>query len=103
MGRNMFRDTGYKNVDFSVFKTFTYRERFSAQFRVELFNIFNHPTIANPFGSVGGSPGVGNDFSTVGGGGGFGCGCATADVAAGSPQIGSGGARGMQLGLKLAF
>ena len=89
-------------MDFSVFKTFTYKERYSAQFRVEIFNLFNHPISANPYGGANGY-GVGNDFSTVGGGGGFGCGCATADVAAGSPQIGSGGARGMQLGLKLAF
>jgi hypothetical protein len=102
MGRNIFRDSGFKNVDFSVFKTFTFKERYSAQFRVEVFNLFNHPLSANPYGSANGY-GVGNDFSTVGGGGGFGCGCATADVAGGSPQIGSGAQRGMQLGLKLAF
>ena len=102
MGRNIFRDSGFKNVDFSVFKTFTLKDRYSAQFRAEIFNLFNHPIAANPYGSSNGY-GVGNDFSTVGGGGGFGCGCATADVAAGSPQIGSGGARGIQLGLKLAF
>ncbi|HEV3385220.1 MAG TPA: TonB-dependent receptor [Gemmata sp.] len=102
IGRNIFRDSGFKNVDFSVFKTFTFKDRYSAQFRAEVFNLFNHPIAANPYGSSNGY-GVGNDFSTVGGGGGFGCGCATADVAAGSPQIGSGGARGIQLGLKLAF
>jgi hypothetical protein len=102
MGRNIFRDSGFKNVDFSVFKIFTFKERYSAQFRVEIFNLFNHPISANPYGSANGY-GVGNDPSAVGSGGGFGCGCATADVAAGSPQIGSGGARGMQLGLKLAF
>jgi hypothetical protein len=102
MGRNIFRDSGFKNVDFSVFKIFTFKERYSAQFRFEVFNLFNHPISANPYGSANGY-GVGNDPSAVGSGGGFGCGCATADVAAGSPQIGSGGARGMQLGLKLAF
>jgi len=102
MGRNIFRDSGFKNVDFSVFKVFTFKERYSAQFRLEIFNLFNHPISANPYGGANGY-GVGNDLSTTGGGGGFGCGCATADVAAGSPQIGSGGARGMQLGLKLAF
>jgi hypothetical protein len=99
MGRNIFRDSGFKNVDFSVFKIFTFRERYSAQFRVEFFNLFNHPTSANPYGSSNGY-GVGNDLSS---GTGFGCGCATPDVAAGSPQISSGGARAMQLGLKLAF
>jgi hypothetical protein len=98
-GRNIFRDSGFKNVDFSVFKTFTYKERFSAQFRVEFFNLLNHPLIANPYGSVNGW-GVGNDPSLPKT---FGCGCATSDVAAGNPGIGSGGPRSMQLGLKLQF
>ena len=48
MGRNIFRDSGFKNVDFSVFKNFTFKERYNAQFRVEFFNMFNHPIIANP-------------------------------------------------------
>jgi hypothetical protein len=102
MGRNIFRDSGFKNVDFSVFKIFTLKERYSAEFRAEIFNLFNHPISANPYGSANGF-GVGNDPSATGSGGGFGCGCTTADVAAGSPQVGSGGARGLQLGLKLAF
>jgi len=103
IGRNIFRDSGFKDVDFSVFKIFTFKERYSAQFRAEIFNLFNHPISANPYGGANGY-GVGNDPSVGANGGGiFGCGCATADVAAGSPQIGSGGARGMQLGLKLAF
>jgi hypothetical protein len=100
MGRNTFRDHGFKNVDFSVFKNFTFKERYSAQFRVEFFNLFNHPNYANPYGSVAGW-GVGNDpggqQST------FGCGCATPDVMAGNPLVGSGSARTMQLGLKLGF
>ena len=54
MGRNIFRDTGFKNVDFSVFKNFTFKERYSAQFRVEFFNVFNHPIIANPYGAANG-------------------------------------------------
>jgi hypothetical protein len=99
MGRNIFRDSGFKNVDFSVFKTFTFKERYSAQFRVEIFNLFNRPDVANPYGSSNGY-GVGNDLSN---GSQFGCGCATSDVAAGSPQISSGAARSMQLGLKLTF
>jgi hypothetical protein len=102
MGRNIFRDSGFKNVDFSVFKTVTLKERFSAQFRVELFNVFNHPILANPYGAAvgGGGGGIGNDPSTPAG---FGCGCSTPDVAAGNPLVGSGSNRVMQLGLKLAF
>jgi hypothetical protein len=99
MGRNVFRDSGFRNVDFSVFKTFTLKERYSAQFRVEFFNLFNHPLIANPFGSVNGW-GVGDDPSVPNT---FGCGCASNDVGAGNPQVGSGTPRAMQLGLKLTF
>jgi len=99
MGRNIFRDSGFKNLDLSIFKTFTWRERYSAQFRAEVFNLFNKPLAANPYGSSNGY-GVGNDLSA---GSGFGCGCATPDVAAGNPSLGSGGARAMQLGLKLSF
>jgi Carboxypeptidase regulatory-like domain/TonB dependent receptor len=99
MGRNIFRDAGFKNVDFSVFKTFTYKEKINATFRAEFFNFFNHPIIANPFGSVNGYGG-GSDPSS---GTTFGCGCTTPDVAAGNPIVGSGSSRQIQLGLKLTF
>lgn len=99
MGRNIFRDAGFKNVDFSVFKNFKFTERFSAQFRVEFFNLFNAPIIANPWGSVNGYQG-GSDPSSPGT---LGCGCATPDFAAGNPIVGSGDSRTMQLGLKLMF
>jgi hypothetical protein len=99
MGRNIFRDSGFKNVDFSIFKTFTFKERYSAQFRVEFFNLFNHPIISNPNGASNG----GNSGDDPSSGSGFGCGCATPDVVAGNPIVGSGSARAMQLGLKLTF
>ena len=99
MGRNLFRDQGFKNVDFSVFKDFKFKERFGAEFRWELFNVFNHPNIANPYGASNGS-GLGIDPSSPTT---FGCGCATPDVAAGNPLVGSGSARVMQIGLKLTF
>jgi hypothetical protein len=98
MGRNTFRDTGYKNWDFSVDKNWRFRDRYAAQFRAELFNFTNHPNFANPFGGQNGwghnDPSVPNQF---------GCGCATPDVAASNPVIGSGGSRAVQLGLKLSF
>ena len=99
MGRNTFRDQGFRSMDFSVFKSFAFKERYNAQFRVELFNVFNHPTVANPYGSAAGFGG-GNDPSA---GTTFGCGCQTPDVGAGNPLVGSGGSRVMQLGLKLTF
>jgi len=97
MGRNTFPDSGFKNVDFSVAKNWHFTERFHAQFRAEFFNVLNHPNFANPYG---GQNGFGlNDPSAAS----FGCGCATPDVAAANPVIGSGGSRAVQLGMKLIF
>jgi len=101
MGRNIFRDSGFKDVDFSVFKTFTFKERYSAQFRAEVFNLFNHPIISNPYGAANGAQ-LGWDPSGPGKKT-FGCGCATPDVIAGNPLVGSGSSRVLQLGLKLQF
>ncbi|MGA3023728.1 MAG: carboxypeptidase regulatory-like domain-containing protein [Bryobacteraceae bacterium] len=97
MGRNIFRDTGLQNVDLSVAKNWNIGERWKAQFRAEFFNILNHPNFANPFGGQNGW--AHNDPST----GSFGCSCATPDVAASNPVIGSGGNRAVQFGLKLSF
>jgi hypothetical protein len=99
MGRNIFRDSGYKNWDLSIFKDFKYKERYGVQFRAEFFNVLNHPSIANPYGSVSGGAG-GNDPSA---GTLFGCGCGTPDGPAGNPIVGSGGPRNIQLGLKITF
>jgi hypothetical protein len=99
IGRNIFRDSGFKNVDFSVFKTFSFKERYSAQFRAEVFNLFNHPIISNPYGAANGGQ-TGNDPSNPVA---FGCGCGTPDVVAGNPLVGSGSSRVLQLGLKLQF
>jgi hypothetical protein len=97
MGRNIFPDSGFRNFDFSIAKNWHLGERFHAQFRAEFFNILNHPNFANPYG---GQNGFGfNDPSAPG----FGCGCATPDIAAANPAVGSGGPRSVQLGLKLAF
>ena len=95
--RNMFRDHGFRNLDLSVTKAFKFKERLTAQFRGEFFNILNHPNFANPYG---GQNGFGlNDPSVQP----FGCGCATPDVAAANPVIGSGGSRAVQLGAKFIF
>ena len=99
MGRNIFRDTGFKNVDFSVFKTFSFKEHYNATFRAEFFNVFNHPIIANPFGSVTG----GNQGADPSSGSTFGCGCLTPDFSVGNPIVGSGDSRTIQLGLKFTF
>lgn len=101
MSRNFFRDSGFRNWDFSVAKNWKLLERLSMQFRAEFFNILNHPNFANPFGGQNGfGTGGFNDPSVPGA---FGCGCATPDKAAANPVIGSGGPRATQFGLKFLF
>lgn len=95
--RNGFRYPPYYNVDMSIAKNWKFRERYSAEFRVEFFNLFNRADFGSSAG-VGGP--VGLDPST-GSGGQFGCSCTTPDAL--NPVLGSGGPRHIQFGLKLAF
>jgi len=101
MGRNIFRDTGFHNVDLSISKAFKFGERVKAQFRVETFNFLNHPNFANPWGAT--STYGQNANSDPSQAGVFGCGCATPDNAAFNPVLGSGSNRAIQLGLKFIF
>jgi hypothetical protein len=96
MKPNIFRDGGFQNLDFSVAKEFVFRVRFKAQFRAEFFNVLNHPHWTNPAGGPGGAIQDPNTqpYGYVG---------VTPDVYSSNPQLGSGGARAMQLGLKLSF
>jgi len=98
MGRNIFRDGGFRNWDLSIVKDWKFKERLTTQFRAEFFNVLNHPNFANPYGSY--TTYYNNDPS---GGSPFGCGCVTPDAAAGNFVLGAGGARDIQLGLKLIF
>lgn len=88
-GKNSFRGPQFKSVDLSISKVWRFKERFSAQFRTEFFNVFNHPA----FGAPGNNPTSGQNA--------FGFSKATADAA--NPVLGSGGPRHIQFGLKLAF
>ncbi len=99
--RNMFPGPGFFNWDFSVTKEFKIKERLTTQFRAEAFNILNHPNISNPFGGPGGD----NTYTdpTAVAGAGFGFRPNTPDVTSSNPILGSGGARAIQLGLKLIF
>ena len=92
-------------MDFSITKVFKIKESLIAQFRAEFFNIFNWVNFVNPFGGPGGNggapirltpprPPVPADSPFVG---------ATPDEASSNPVLGSGGARDIQLGLKLIF
>jgi hypothetical protein len=49
VGRNQIVGPGLFDFDFSVFKNLRVTERISTQFRVEMFNVFNHPSFFVPF------------------------------------------------------
>jgi hypothetical protein len=100
-GPNIFRGFPFYNLDFSVTKAMKFKERLTAQFRAEFFNILNHPNISNVFGGPGGD----NTYTDPSGdaGASFGFRPQTPDVTSSNPVLGSGGPRAMQLGLKLIF
>jgi hypothetical protein len=97
--RNIFPDLGFMNWDLSLVKETRIKERLTAEFRAEFFNVLNHANFSDPNGPA--NAGF-NDPST-GNSGNFGCGCNTPDQAAPNPVLGTGGARSIQLGLKLIF
>jgi carboxypeptidase family protein/TonB-dependent receptor-like protein len=97
--RNIFPDLGFKNWDLSLLKETKIKERLTAQFRAEFFNVLNHANFSDPNGPA--NAGF-NDPST-GNTGLFGCSCNTPDQTAPNPVLGTGGARSIQLGLKLIF
>ena len=47
-GRNILRTDALSNFDFSLFREDKLHERLTSQFRVETFNVFNHPTFGIP-------------------------------------------------------
>ena len=95
VGRNIFRNPNFRTWDMSVTKDFKIKERMTAQFRAEFFNILNHPV----FGQVDSGHLQANDPSA----GSLGLANNTPDAAAGNPVLGTGSNRDVQLGLKLIF
>ena len=72
-------------------KDWKLKERYSAQFRFEVFNLFNRADFGNTV----------TDPSKGAGTGQFGCACSTPDSS--NPVLGSGGPRHIQFGLKLTY
>jgi hypothetical protein len=48
LGRNQIVGPGLFDMDFSLFKNLKFGERLSTQFRVEMFNVLNHPSFLPP-------------------------------------------------------
>ena len=92
MPRNVLRGQPFKETDLSITKSWRFRERLTAQYRAEFFNIFNSVEYATPYlttnsnlaspANFGRSLSTPNTFSFI---------------------FGSGGPRTMQMALKLIF
>jgi Carboxypeptidase regulatory-like domain len=86
--RNQIYGPGFSDVDLSVIKNIPITERVKAQFRFEMFNLFNRVNLSSGVGAT--SPTNGVIADTIG------------DFN-GAPGIGPGEAFNLQLGLKILF
>jgi len=85
----------FGQVDASITKRQKITERWSTEFRYEVFNVLNHANFAQPSGTIGTSCTAAScAFQTI---------TQTPDVQATNPIIGTGGPRRMQFGLKIIF
>lgn len=89
LGRNTFTGPSYRNFDLSVSKTTSMGEKAKLVARFEVFNLFNTANLALPVRNLS-EPLFGRSLKTQ-------------DVAGGSPKLGGGGPRVIQLALKLNF
>lgn len=103
LGRNSLIGPGYKNLDFSVFKTTKLTENVSLQLRAEIFNILNHPNFSSPLLPSFAADASFNGLDATGRGIGFLPITVTPDVGIGNPFLGGGGPRNIQLSARLSF
>ena len=89
--RNQIIGPGFGDVDLSLVKNVPlYKDLVRAQFRVEMFNVFNRINLAQPVNNLGNSGQFGQSTSTIG-------------VSYGAPGIGSGEPYNTQLSMKILF
>jgi hypothetical protein len=105
LGRNVFRGFPLFQMDLAVERKFRTTERISIKVRAEAFNLFNHPSFAPESGEMGTIDSSGRFFPQNG----FGLSQATLGQGLGalgtgfSPLYQIGGARSLQLALKIGF
>jgi outer membrane receptor protein involved in Fe transport len=89
--RNKIYGPGFEDVDMSLLKNIPiYKERVRAQFRVEMFNVFNRVNLAQPLSNLAYGSSFGISTETIGG-------------SYGAPGIGSGEPYNTQIALKILF
>ena len=87
LGRNVLIGPGFEDIDFSLVKNTKIYERLTVQFRVDAFDLFNHPNFGQPNRTV--STAAGNTFGQI----------SSTRFATGD----SGSSRQLQLAMKLIF
>ena len=91
LSRNQIYGPGFEDVDLSLLKNIPiYKERVRAQFRVEMFNVFNHTNLAQPLNNLGYGSAFGWSTTTIGN-------------SYGAPGIGAGEPYNTQIALKILF
>jgi hypothetical protein len=96
LGRNAIRGFPFSQVDVALHRSFALFESVKLQFKMEVFNVFNHPNFADPVGDLnntqfGRSPAMLGRGLTTSGNTGF------------NPMFQAGGPRSIQFALKLQF
>src|SRR5581483_3979527 len=91
-GRNDISGFGLAQVDFSIWRKFSFTDHINLQFRADAFNLFNHPNFTNPSALIGFGPSFLQSSAMLNQGlGGL------------NPLFQEGGPRSLQLSLKLSF
>ena len=112
-GRNSLLGPDYKNLDFAISKMTPITERLKLEFRADFYNLANHPNFASPLlpaffadaapNGISTGTGIFPNVTPIGRSIGFYPLTATSDVGLGNPVLGGGGARSIQLAVKLLF
>jgi len=112
LGRNSLIGPDYRNFDIALIKNHVINDRLSLQFRLDTFNLTNHPNFANPYLPAFIADAAPNfdppcDAAGVQPTSGVHCGflgiSATSDVGLGNPILAGGGPRSLQLTVKFIF
>jgi hypothetical protein len=108
LGRNSLLGPDFRNMDFSIIKVTNLGERVKLHLRADVFNLFNHPNLSNPwlptFFAAADNNGIG-DGTTGPLGQSLGSLpiTSTVDVGLGNPILGGGGPRSIQLVAKFTW
>jgi hypothetical protein len=96
LGRNVLRGFPFSQVDVALHRSFALFESVKLQFKMEVFNVFNHPNFADPIGDLNNSQ-FGLSPAMLGRG------LTTSSNTGFNPMFQAGGPRAIQFALKLQF